>query len=129
MAVFVGQTADLVDRWEAFQPDILSIHGAVNYRSRTTPGLGLRLRLAPVLWIDTGDALSKVSAGAGFSGRLLATEGDLDFGERTFHQLGMFANLLLGRFQPGAQLRIPLDEDLSDLINPSVSLSLGYLLP
>jgi hypothetical protein len=60
---------------------------------------------------------------------LLATEGDLDFGERTFHQLGMFANLLLGRFQPGAQLRIPLDEDLSDLINPSVSLSLGYLLP
>jgi len=147
MAAEVGAFADLVERWEAYLPDVLSIHAAVNYKSRSTPGLGLRLRLAPVLWIDTGDALrddvelwalysaqawydgEKVAAGAGFSGRLLATETDLDFGERTFHQIGMFVSMLFGRFQPGAQLRIPLDEDLSDTLNPSLSVSLGYRFP
>lgn len=146
-AAEVSAFADLVDRWEAFQSDVLSVHGAVNYRSRATPGLGLRVRVAPVLWIDTGDVLSddvefwalysaqawydgeKVTAGAGFSGRLLVTEDDADFGERTFHQIGMFVSLLFDRFQPGVQLRIPLDEDLSDLLNPSVSLSLGYMFP
>jgi hypothetical protein len=144
LAAEVGQYADLVNRWEAYLPDVLSIHAAVDYKSRTTPGLGLRLRLAPVLWIDTGDALrddvelwalysaqawydgERVAVGAGFSGRLLATETDLDLGERTFHEVGMFVSLLFGRFQPGAQLRIPLDEDLSDALNPSVSVSLGY---
>ncbi len=146
LATETGAFTDFVDRFEAFLPDILSLVLAGNYRYTSPGGFALRARLAPVLWLDTGDTLADdtelwvlysalawyegdiIGAGGGLSGRFLATEGDLDFGERTFHQLGLFANLTLGRWMPGLQLRFPLDDDLREIIDTVLSLSLGFKL-
>ncbi|UCC71836.1 MAG: hypothetical protein JSV86_15885 [Gemmatimonadota bacterium] len=143
LASEAGFLADYVDRAEAFLPNVLSIHAAVNYRLRQENGVGVRFRLAPLLWIDTESDGAEVelwtlysaqvwyngemvAVGGGFSGRALLTEEDLDFGERSFHQICLAANLILGRFQPGVQLRVPVDKDYSDIVNTVVGLSVGY---
>jgi hypothetical protein len=146
LASQLGLLGDFVDRAEAFTPDILSIHGAVNYRVLPVNGLGVRLRLAPILWVDTegngGDTVElwalysaqfwyngeKFAVGGGFSGRAWLSE-DLDnLGDRTLHELGLMGSVNLGQFQPGAQLRVPLDEDLKDVLDLALVLSLGYRL-
>ena len=135
---------DFVDRFEAFAPDVLSIVGAFNYRYRSGQGFGARVRAAPILDIPTQDGGDPelfvlysltawfesdiIGAGGGFSGRALLTEDGGSVGQRTLHQLGLFANLKFGRWHPGAQLRLPLDDDLSQLINLVFSLSIGFRL-
>jgi hypothetical protein len=139
----IGLFSDWVDRFEAFTPDVFSIIAAFNYRYRSGKGFGTRVRVAPILDIPTengGDpelfALYSltawyesdiIGAGGGFSGRAILTE-DGSVGERSLHQLGLFANLKFGRWHPGAQLRLPLDDDLTEFINLVFSLSVGYRL-
>jgi len=146
IASIVGAFSDYVDRVEAFLPEVLSVIAAGKYKYRSSEGVGLGVRLAPVLWIDTGDGggdstelfvlyslmawyeSEVVGIGGGFSGRFFATVSDADFGQRTNHQLGVFANLTLGRWLPGVQLRVPLDEDLKDLLATEISFSIGVKL-
>jgi hypothetical protein len=143
LASVVGAFSDYVDRFEAFLPEVLSVIAAGKYKYRSAGGFGLGLRLAPVLWIDTSDSSDDdsellvlyslmvwqegdiVGVGGGISGRYFATVDDVDFGQRTFHQLGFFANFTLDRWMPGIQLRVPLDEDLKDLLATEISLSIG----
>ncbi|UCC49860.1 MAG: hypothetical protein JSV41_06815 [Gemmatimonadota bacterium] len=139
---------DFVDRWEAFWHEILSLHSAFNYRYSGPTGLVLGFRLAPVLWMDTGDALrddvelfalygahagyevANFAVRGGFSGRAHITEEDYDnLGERTWHQFVLAASYGLGRWWPGVQIRVPLDEDLSDAIDLVFGLSLAVQLP
>jgi len=147
-AAIFGAMADYVDRLEAFYPDVLPVTMGASYRHQSPGGFGLRLRLAPVFWIDVGDALADgtelwlrysgqvffdtgtAAVGAGLSGRYFASdEGDRDFGQKSLHELGLFANLNLGRWQPTFRVRFPLDEDLKDMMDPSFVLSLGLSLP
>ena len=144
IATLLGAYTDYVDRFEAFFPDVLSVIAAANYRTRSPSGFGLRLRLSPILWIDTGDMLTDTSEvwirysaqtlftsgpssiGIGFSGRYLAMEDNTDdFGEKSWHEIGIFANWDLGTWKPSARIRLPLDEDLKDLYDAGFVLGIG----
>ncbi|MCK6618946.1 MAG: hypothetical protein HUU32_13015 [Calditrichaceae bacterium] len=143
-AVLTGFFTDF-DRLEAFVPDILSLAGMVNYKYKSAGGAFARLRGGPVFWIPTGDSEAdnelwlaygfqagyesqQVGFSIGFTGRLLATEEDLELGERTFHQLGLAADFGLGNVRPGVHLRLPLDEDLSDVIDMVFGVNLAIQL-
>ncbi len=142
-AATVGAVSDFVDRFEAFLDDVVSIHAGFNYRKTYDSGLSLRLRGAPVLDIPTADGdtelfvlysaqvwykVDRTSLGGGVSGRILTTEGEFDLGERTLHQLALAGSVELGRYRPGVQVRIPLDEDLRDILDLVVSFSLAFQL-
>jgi hypothetical protein len=109
-----GVTADF-DRAEAFIPDILAIQAAINFRGRESSGLAFHLRAEPVFLIYTGDSddvfgdteelllgytgmigyeTAQLSIMGGVTGRALITESDLDFGERTTHQLSFRRGVL-----------------------------------
>jgi hypothetical protein len=139
----VGAITELVDRVEAFAPDVLTLAAAYNHLHKTSGEFAVRARLGTVLDVPTegGDvelfALYSVqawyedetaAAGGGLSGRLLLTQGNLDLGERTLHQLALFVNVTLGRWIPGLQMRFPIEDDFSRLVDLVVGLSLGYEL-
>ena len=135
LAVGSGFYSDY-DRCEAFMPDILSFVGIANYQYRHDTGFSMRLRGGPLVLVDTDEALAdsdsevyaiyslqgwydtaRMRFGAGFTGRLWASESDLDFKERSVHHLGL---AMAGKFrgvEPGLHFRLPLDEDLTDYMN------------
>ena len=138
----IGGSADF-DRLEAFASDLLAITGKINYHNKNASNLVIRLRGGPTVWIptDEGDTEllldysaqvgyegQQVSVIGGLTGRLIVTEEDLDFGERTFHHLGASASLNLGTVSPGIHFRIPIDEDLSDSIDSVLGLNLVFQL-
>ena len=139
----VGAITELVDRVEAFAPDVLALAAAYNDLHNTGGGFAVRARLGAVLDVPTEGggvelfALYSAQAwyedetaavGGGLSGRLLLTQGNLDLGERTLHQLALFANVTLGRWIPGLQMRFPIEDDFSRFVDLVVGLSLGYEL-
>jgi hypothetical protein len=66
--------------------------------------------------------------GVGYAGRIWLSEGDMSLSERTVDQLGFEAGYRIGSFRPGAHLRLPLDENLSDEIDNIYGLSLTYFV-
>jgi hypothetical protein len=104
-------------------------------------GFALRLRGGPCFWIKSGERedsetfllysaqafykFSKVRIGGGLSGRYWVSSEGGDFAENSFHQLGFSLDFVLGKLRPGVYLRIPLDENLSDIVDAVVGLSLG----
>lgn len=142
LAAEVGAVSDLVDRLEAFLDDVVSIHAGFNHRQAYS-GLSVRIRGAPVLDIPTEEGnpdlfllysaqvwytLDTINLGGGVGGRIVVTERDVNFGERTVHQLALAGSVQLGRFRPGVQLRLPLDDDLRTLVDQVVSFSLAFRL-
>ncbi len=140
-ATFPGVYSDF-DRCEAFTPDVLSVMAMGNYRLEDPSGFSVRLRVGPALWVNTNpDAFeddlelyalysaqgwydaSRARFGAGLTGRFFVTEKDLNLSERTVHHLGL---ALVGKFPgvyPGLHFRLPLDEDLPDILDFAVGLS------
>lgn len=130
-ATAVGQSADAVDRLEAWVPtDFVPLVGAADYVVRTPSGLLARARGGSTLWIPAGGGDMEMNlqyggqigwegavlrALGGLTGRFLAT-GPGGLTARTLHQLGGAARLLLGRVEPGVQLRVPLDEEFADVV-------------
>lgn len=144
-AALVGFFTD-IDQWEAFVADVLPVSAAVNYRFKAPTGVVTRFRVGPTLWLDVGDNVteselvlsygyqlgyegSAVSLMGGLSGRLVVTESDLDFGERTVQNLGVALTVGAGRVRPNVQLRIPLDEEVNDVLNAAVGLGLTVAMP
>lgn len=143
----MGALGDYVDNEEAFFPDVLSVMLGLGYQVMDANGVGVRLRVAPVLWVDTGDMLADgselfvrysaqilhrqgtVSIGAGLSGRYLASE-DIEggFGARSWHELDVFCNLDLTSWRPSLRVRVPLDTDLKENLDPSFVLGVGLPL-
>jgi len=139
-AVGVGLLSDF-DRFEAFMDDLTAVRAAVRFDRREPSGFGFGGTLAPALLIPTKEGDSELfvgyaarvsyawtgaSVGAEFSGRLLVTEGDLDFGERTVHQLALGTGVDLGRWRPGAYVRLPLDQNLSGSLNYVIGVTLAF---
>lgn len=140
-AAMLGYYTDFVDRAEAFVPDALPISGIVNYLKKEPSGFFSRVRGGMAAWIAIGDRdesewflLYSAQVGyespqgdlvAGISGRWLLSGEDLDFGEATVHQLGLAAGVAWGTIQPGISLRVPLDEDLRDILDFVFGLTLG----
>lgn len=146
-ALAYGLLAELVDRMDAFYPDILPVTLGGSYRFAWSNGFGLRLRLAPIFWIDLEDTLDdpaelwiRYSAqahyrmgqavlGTGITGRYVGSSGqDGDFGEKSMNELDVYVNLESGRMRPAFRIRIPLDNDLKMVQNTSFVISLGYAL-
>jgi hypothetical protein len=133
-ATLVGYSSDF-DREEAFLSDIVLIEGMVNYHKIFPSNLLIRIRVGPAFWINIdsnsyrdeselilkysiqeGYVSEKFSIVAGLTGMMLTTEGDLDIGERTFHQVGMSTNFGIGKIYPGIQFRLPLEDTVTDFV-------------
>ncbi|HEX9654909.1 MAG TPA: hypothetical protein VGA99_14470, partial [bacterium] len=143
-AASAGFSAD-VDRFEAFNPETFIAALRANYRQKMASDVVIRVRGGPVLFVYTNDAGDKtdllidysIQAGyegtavhlmSGLTGRFFASSDDGDFGERSVHQLGVSANLILGETRPGIHLRLPLDKDLREGIDFVFGLNLAVLL-
>lgn len=146
-----GNTASLVgsftnpDHLEAFAEDVLPVTAMLNYRFRGPSGFVTRWRVGPTVWIDAGQSRSEselvlaysgqvgyenraLSLLGGLSGQLVVTE-DGNFGERSIHQMGGGLSVGSGSIRPGAQLRLPLDNDLTEVLDMVLGLSLAVALP
>ncbi len=141
-AVWYGFWSDY-DRCEAFMPDVLSAFGAINYQFRRPDShFSMRLRGGPLMLVETEEDVlednteffaiyslqgwydtPKMRFGAGFTGRLWATESDLDFGERSAHSLGLTLAGKFGGVEPGLHFRLPLDEDVDEVMDYSIGLN------
>lgn len=133
------------DRFEAFLPDIMTFTAGANYRFTGPTGLLIHLRGGPAFMVVTeggGDAelfgdygaqagfqAGRVTLLGGFTGRALITEGDLSFSERTIHQLGLTGSYAFGNFIPGLLFRVPMDDDLGDILDFVFGINVGYRLP
>lgn len=143
-ALISGIVTEFVDRAEAFATDILPIYAVFNYMKVEQNGFMFRFRGGPVAWIATGDRndtewflLYSAQGGyqsqkfnflAGLSGRWFMSAEDADFSEKTFHQFGISANVVLGAFKPGIVLKFPLDDDMKELLDLVFGLTLGFNL-
>ncbi len=139
-ALLTGFLTEYIDRSEAFILEILPISAAINYIYKNQKGFSLRYRGGLVGWIPTGDRdesewimLYGAQAGyrmqqanfvAGFSGRLILSASTRGLDERSFHQLVLAANAVLGDIQPGLSFRIPIDEDMRDILDLEFGLTL-----
>jgi hypothetical protein len=133
-----------VDRYEAFVPNLLAMNALYNYTTKSTDVFGFHFRFGPTLWVNTksnsgGDKTEVLLAYslqggihtetfdcmAGYSGRMILT-GDGDLSKRTFHQLGILASARISSFHPGLYYRVPLDENLKEMISGVFGVSLGF---
>jgi hypothetical protein len=133
------------DRFEAFFPDIMTFTAGANYRYAGPTGLVINLRAGPAFMVVTeggGDAElfgdygaqagfqgGRVTLLGGFTGRAIITEGDLSFSERTIQQLGLSGSYSFGNFLPGLLFRVPMDDDLGDILDFVFGINVGYRLP
>jgi len=141
LGVITGLYADY-DRLEAFLPDTLSVMTLANYRYRDQSGFALKLRGGQSLLFDTSrygggaELFISYSAQAGYeserfsilggvTGRALLTEENASFAERSIHQLGFNASVGLGKVRPGVHFRLPLDDDLKNVIDSVLGVNLG----
>jgi hypothetical protein len=142
----VGYFSD-VDRQDAFVPNQLTLRLGLHYHH--APGSDSRvsydLRFVPLAWIKTGDTFldenefflgyggivryegDDVRVGGGLAGRWNATNDGADFGEASFHQLDLEADFLHGAVRPGVQLKLPLDDNLTSVVDVTWGLSLTIL--
>ncbi|UCG51420.1 MAG: hypothetical protein JSW58_14730, partial [Candidatus Latescibacterota bacterium] len=139
-AAMVGLFTDFVDRLEAFASDAVPIVAAFNYLYKGQSGLGFRLRGGTSFQIATGEREETewfvlygtqigywgpvVNFSGGLSGRLWVTEDAGSFGEQTWHQVVLALGFAPGVVQPSVNIRFPLDEDLSDILDWVVGINL-----
>jgi hypothetical protein len=125
-ASYIGMYTSF-DRFEAFVPDLFTILASGGCRRSFEGGASISFAGGGTFMVPTEDGndpemfidynlelwyrSDKAGFGSGFTGRLLITEGDLNFGERTVHQMGFSGYVDFGTFRPGLNLRFPLDDD------------------
>ena len=132
-----------IDRSEAFAPNIISGQAILNHEHKDAKGKFFRARLGPILWINEktrendmflsygfqlGYELNKVILRGGFTGRAILSEKNLGLGERTVHQLGVALQYTFGYVTPGLHIKIPLDNDLTQVLDYVLSLNVKFLL-
>ena len=147
LAPFITGFFSDLDREEAFVPDIVPVRLGLHYHhapSGATP-VSWDLRLVPSVWIETDNTLidetevffgyggtlryegEDVRLGGGLAGRWNASANGADFGQASNHQLDLEADFLRGKIRPGVQLKLPLDEGLTDVLQTSWGFTLTVL--
>jgi hypothetical protein len=144
-ALTAGRLTDY-DRFEAFLSNVLAVNASATGQARLSDQATLQFGGGPVLLVSTEDTggddaevyaqyfllgefdARTVLVKAGFTGRALLTESDLDFGERSIHQFGLGASLNTGMVRPGLLVRIPLDKDLREDVDYVVGLNVTVIL-
>jgi hypothetical protein len=142
----VGYLTD-VERQEAFVPNQLPVRFGLHYHHAPGPDalVSWDLRLVPSVWIQTSDEGpfdselffgyggmvryegEQVRVGGGLTGRWNATSDGADFGEASEHQLDLAADFLGGSVRPGFQLKVPLDDGLTSVLDVTWGLSVTIL--
>jgi hypothetical protein len=128
-ALVNGAVAD-ISRFGAFLPETYVVQALGDFRTPGDEGPYLRARLGPQLATPengNGDSelfgqyaliggyeTASVRVGAGLVGVMLLSEENLDFSERTIHQLQLNADFGKGTFRPSVFATLWLDEDLRD---------------
>ena len=141
-ALVTGLLSD-VARWEAYFDNTVSAQAALNYHRVTPSHFMVGLRVGPALLIPTESNIDKEiyanysgrigyedrlwRAGAGLTGRMLLTQGNLSLSERTVHQFEVHADVGRGTIRPGIELKIPLG-DLGESIPMVLGASLTLVL-
>jgi len=144
-ALAAGMLSD-IDRWGAFG-DYFSLLLAANYRRQTSTGMISHLRVGPT-WIkyDTegcrtcrgsdiffqysyklGMRSQQLGFMAGLSGVMSVTGQDMNFGERTLHQLGITTTYDTGQIRTSLTFKAPLDKDMREALNSTIGVGLSYL--
>ena len=133
------------DNFTAFTPDIIPVVFRAGRRDITPTGFYSNILLGGELIFYTeenfGDdnntelvvtyqALAGYDTGSGrfaggITGVFLASDADGSFADNSFHQFTLQATSNFNQFRPGIFIRLPLDEDLSDLINFVFGLTLS----
>jgi hypothetical protein len=148
VAAATGAFTD-IEREEAFVPNLWVIRVAVHahHAASATSPISWDIRFAPAAWITSSNRYGSgddnefifgyggwlryeardARAGAGFGGWWDATNGGGDFGSTSVHQLDFAADFLHGTVRPGVQLKVPLDHDLADTVDPAFGLSVMIL--
>ncbi len=142
LAGLTGTFSD-VTRWEAFLPNFLSIHAAVNLHEVSRSNIEYRLRFCPAVVIPTEDGASDdtelfaiyawevgyrgryVRIGTALSGRVLITEDFSNLGERSLNQFELHGDFGPWSIRPGLELRLPLDS-WSDLVPVVLGASVSW---
>lgn len=146
----VGFLADPIDRPEAFLQDLIALGARVHFRRVSRSGFRLLLHAGATGWIASdaaGDGLAPgtsppedelVASGgarvawmgapggfvAGVTGRTSVSDPDGSIGERSLVQMGGAGFLRLGRFRPGVSVRVPLEDDLREVVEATYGVSL-----
>ncbi len=139
--VAVGLYSD-IERPSAFIPECFALSGALNVGARAPSGLGFRLRAGPEVLVPTnshgGESESEtlINYGAQVSqvtgpwelslhagGTWIATESG-NFGERSMHQVGAGVSYATRTVRPGFTFRLPLDKDMTDVLDYVVGITL-----
>jgi len=121
------------DRFEAFVPDLATFLASGGYQRSFEGGASISFAAGgsfmvptedgddPEMFIDYNLELwyrsAKAGFGSGFTGCLLTTEGGLNFGERTVHQMGFSGYVDFGVFRPSLIFRFPLDDDPTPILD------------
>ncbi len=129
------------DRTESYVSDFMDIGARGNYFLSLEENLQLRLRGGANLLIFTGGeedidselladyagqfiySSGVVNAKFGISGQAIITESDLDFDERVVNSLGLAVDFDLNGFTPGVGVKLPLDQDVREIIDAVLSVN------
>ncbi len=123
------------DRFEAFAPENASVSAALHYFPSRSGDWVLQTRIGPTVLFDldpgeldaTADLFAAYSLqtwyysgafqlGLGISGRLLVTD-DASLSDRIVHQAAISTQYDFKSVLPGVHIRLPLDKDLSDIVD------------
>ena len=151
-ATSIGLFADIVDRPEAFIPENASGSLAVHLRQPLRGGVVLLGHGGVTAWFPTDggqadpDLHAVYGARMGWVGRRATLLGglsgradlgeafvcpvgpgecrDADLAERTLHQVAFAGATRIGPLVPGVELRVPLDDDVRELVDVALGFSL-----
>jgi hypothetical protein len=138
-----------VDRMEAFVPETATLQASARLTREVTPNFFISGRLGGnvALYTDTeeGDDSSDLftlygaqgwyqtgalRVGGGLLGRLLLTgEEEASFSDNSWHEAGLWLDYAVGPARPGILIRIPLDDEMSDIMDFTIGLAVSYKLP
>lgn len=128
------------DRFESFARETAAITGSFvgrnksdNIQMEVSGGITVLVPFndndTDILGQYAGQLVFKTS-GIGFTtgvtGRILFTEPDLNFGQRSTHQIGFSVIGYLGNFRPGIMGRLALDKPLRSLIDAVIGFNASY---
>jgi hypothetical protein len=141
-ATSLGILSDL-DRVEAYAPRMWSVRGNAAYKVPMTPQVSVGMHAGPLVTIakhreetesraelfgvygsEVSYQPSQLRLAAGIGGRMLITEADMSFDDRSLHQVGAAASYQFGRARPGLHLAVPLESAQRDIMNWSLGLNL-----
>ena len=130
-------------RYEAFLPHYFIVSTSGTYQVATSETMSFRFSLGGDVLLATEDnrdtelfinynmylskELETVIFNAGFNGKLLASANG-DFGDKSVHQIAVSGFYKGERFKPGFSIKVPVDDDINELVDIIFGFKLIYSL-